>query len=464
MKFFSSKMDHSKAISLLMKENIVPNRQNIQELADCSYDLDKFKLKRDKNSSRVEVLKSSIFTPKKIVVRDFVEDFRNKYSLLKNVLMQRQEVMDAVSIARGKQIQGDITVIGMVFDIVKFNKGTYRFEIENLSDSCAAIASVKNKEVLEKVKYLTEDEVVAFKGIFSKNSFFIKDIIWPDVPMMATPELDEEVYVVFSSDVHVGSDMFLEDNFKNFVSWLKGNVGNEKQKKIAKKIKYLFFIGDVVDGVGIYPGQDKELTIKDLKGQFDRFAELISEIPKNIQIIICPGNHDSTTIEEPQPALSKEFASSLYEMENVTLLPNPSLVKLHRTDKYCGLNVLLYHGYSFDYFVDKIEFLRLAGGYDKADELMKFLLKRRHLAPVCGSTLKLPMKDDPLFVGFVPHVLATGHIHKVAVGNYKGIHLISSSCWQAKTDFQEKVGHHPEPGKVPIMNLKTGKISVIDFS
>ena len=149
---------------------------------------------------------------------------------------------------------------------------------------------------------------------------------------------------------------------------------------------------------------------------------------------------------------------------SVILVKNPALVRIHKTSKYSGINILLYHGYSFDYFVDKVEFLRLAGGYDKIDETMKFLLKRRHLASIYGSTLALPMKIDPLIIGQVPHVFATGHVHKVAVSSYKGVKLISSSCWQGRNSFQEKVGHHPEPGKIPILNLRTGVISILDFN
>ena len=50
----------------------------------------------------------------------------------------------------------------------------------------------------------------------------------------------------------------------------------------------------------------------------------------------------------------------------------------------------MYHGYSFDYFVAQVDSLRNQGGYDRADLIMKFLLKRRHLAPSHLSTLYIP--------------------------------------------------------------------------
>ncbi len=456
-----------KAISILIKENLLPSSKNIKLLSDCDYDINVFKNKKEFfNKSfepKVEVLENINFISKKLKIDDFIGSFRERYNFIKRILMQREETQEAVSISRAKQMQTESTIICMVFDISKMNTGSYRLEIEDLSGKYVGIVSKNNAEALEKIQYLAHDEVVALKGRFSKNVFFITGVIWPDIPIISVPKTEEDVYVVFSSDLHVGSNMFLEKNFQMFIDWLSGKIGDEVQNKIAEKVKYVFFIGDLVDGVGIYPGQEEELTILDLKEQFEKVAEYFSKIPKDKKIIVCPGNHDGLTIEEPQ-VFSKDFAESIFNLDNVTVVSNPSLLRLHRSPKYCGLNVLLYHGYSFDYFVDKIEFLRLAGGYDKADELMKFLLKRRHLAPCYGSTLLFPMKEDPLIIKNVPHVFATGHIHKVAVGKYKGVNLISSSCWQAKTDFQEKVGHHPEPGKIPIMNLRTGKVSILDFS
>jgi hypothetical protein len=46
---------------------------------------------------------------------------------------------------------------------------------------------------------------------------------------------------------------------------------------------------------------------------------------------------------------------------------------------------------------------------------------------------------------------------------FKHIALIGGSCWQSKTAFQERVGHHPLPARVPIMNLKTREIKILNF-
>jgi hypothetical protein len=42
--------------------------------------------------------------------------------------------------------------------------------------------------------------------------------------------------------------------------------------------------------------------------------------------------------------------------------------------------------------------------------------------------------------------------------------IICSSCWQSITPFEEKVGNLPDPCKVPIVNLQTGALKILDFS
>ena len=95
---------------------------------------------------------------------------------------------------------------------------------------------------------------------------------------------------------------------------------------------------------------------------------------------------------------------------------------------------------------------------------MKFLLQRRHLAPTHTSTLYIPdTAKDPLVIEKIPDFFVSGHIHKATTANYRNITLISGSCWQSKTSFQEKVGHNPEPSRIPIANLKTRKMKILKF-
>ncbi|RMF54950.1 DNA polymerase II small subunit, partial [Candidatus Woesearchaeota archaeon] len=325
----------------------------------------------------------------------------------------------------------------------------------------------KNKQDLFNIaKDFMLDEIIGVVGVCSNNFVFANNLFYPDIPFSKElKKSPDEVYALFLSDIHVGSKQFLQDNFERFIKWINQEIGSEQQKHIASKTKYVFIAGDVIDGVGIYPNQEKDLTIKDIYEQYDEFTKYIARIPSNIKVIICPGNHDAVRLAEPQPPIPKDLAKNLYELPNVSLVSNPSLIKIHKTKNFPGINVLLYHGYSFDFYVANVDSIRSNGGYDRADLIMKKMLQQRHLAITHSSTLYTPYSDkDPLVIEEIPDIMLSGHIHKASVSHYRNISLICGSCWQSMTEFQEKLGHTPEPCKVPVMNLQTRKIKILNFN
>ena len=209
-----------------------------------------------------------------------------------------------------------------------------------------------------------------------------------------------------------------------------GRLGSEEQRAIAAKVKYVVVIGDLVEGVGVYPGQEEDLVIKDIKEQYAEFTRLIRQIPSRIQILIIPGNHDAGRIAEPQPPIYRDFATELYAMENVTMLSSPSLINIAAKQGFLGFDLLLYHGYSLIYYADNVPSIRERGGQKRAELIMKFLLQRRHLAPTHGSNLYMPdPEEDPLTIDRVPDLFITGHIHRVATATYRGVTLINASAW-----------------------------------
>jgi DNA polymerase II small subunit len=126
---------------------------------------------------------------------------------------------------------------------------------------------------------------------------------------------------------------------------------------------------------------------------------------------------------------------------------------------------LQYHGASFHSIVDEIEDIRMNYGHNSPTRIAKELLKRRHLAPTHGSVVYIPNeKEDQLVISQVPDILASGDLHRPDIGSYNNVILIASSCWQSITPFEEKVGNHPDPCKVPLFNLKSREIKILDFS
>ena len=418
------------------------------------------------NESSISIVHSYKDESKKREIQHFVSYFKVRYEKLKKILMDRPDLQNAISIKRAleKNARESIALIGLVTDKRITKKGNYLITIEDPTGEIKFVI-IKDKESGKDAKDIVLDEVIGVTGTTGEGIVFANELFFPDVPLSKElKKSKDEAYAAFISDIHVGSDMFLPDDFLKFINWLNCKTGNEEQKKIASKVKYLFIVGDLVDGVGIYPGQDKELHIKDITEQYDKCAEYISMIRKDIKIIICGGNHDAIRIAEPQPILHKEFAASIYGLSNTMIVSNPAMVNIHSSDNFPGFDVLLYHGFSFDYYVANVDSIRNNGGYDRADLIMKFLLQRRHLAPTHTSTLYIPDTDkDHLIISKIPDIFATGHIHKTNVSMYRNISTICGSCWQAKTSFQEKVGHEPEPSCVPIVNLQTRQVRMMRF-
>ncbi|HRZ19231.1 MAG TPA: DNA polymerase II small subunit, partial [Methanofastidiosum sp.] len=101
---------------------------------------------------------------------------------------------------------------------------------------------------------------------------------------------------------------------------------------------------------------------------------------------------------------------------------------------------------------------------DKPVPAMKEMLRKRHLAPVYGGKTPISPEDkDYLLIDSYPEIFHTGHIHVNGYGNYRGTSMINSGGWQAQTDYQKMRNIMPTPGRVPIFDLKTHKISIMGF-
>lgn len=418
-------------------------------------------------SATISLLEDYKAESRKLEVRDFVAHFTRRYEALQSLFLSRQEMQGLTSIARitNSANQQNTAFVGIIMDIQETKNKNLLITFEDTSGQVLALVSKNRPELIVQAKSLVLDDIVGITGTYREDLFLIDSILLPDIPH--TKEFKKspnEGYAVFLSDVHVGSNNFLEDKFIRFIKWLRGEIGTPEQKEMVKKVKYLFIIGDIVDGVGVYPGQEDELTIPDVKDQYKRSAELLSMVPNNIRMIIGPGNHDAMRLAEPQPAIPKEYAQELYDIPNATLVPNPAYITIEDNEDFEGLDILMYHGYSFDYYVSTVDSIRNAGGYDRADLIMKFLLQRRHLAPTHESTVYIPHSHgDPLVISKIPDFFVSGHIHKSYVSNYRGVTMICGSCWQAKTAFQERVGHNPEPARVPVVDLHTRKVKILRF-
>lgn len=369
--------------------------------------------------------------------------FSSRFNKLKRIISDRPESRMLKSIASVKtaKTDDDMYVCGLVTSR-SVERNITKLVLEDPSGLFEGI--VFDNELQKTAGSLLNDQFIMARIGFGKNAgFIIKDLISPDVPDQTSNRSETETYAVFLSDLHIGSKYFMEEEFTEFVSWLSS------PDSVARKIRFVLIGGDLVDGVGIYPNQDKELVCQTIEEQLKKVEELISKIPSYIKIFIMPGNHDPGRRALPQPAIPKKYNSGLWERENVFMVGNPAVISLN------GVKVMMFHGQSIDDIVKTTPGL----SYDKPTKVMKHLLRARHLSPIYGSQTPIaPEMEDLMVIDDIPDIFHVGHVHRAELDMYKGILLLNSGSWQKQTPFQASVGMTPNPGIALMVNLKTFKV------
>jgi DNA polymerase II small subunit len=265
---------------------------------------------------------------------------------------------------------------------------------------------------------------------------------------------EHDLNVAFAADIHVGSNTFLDTQWNRFMDFLNGRLDNGNgTKSILDTLEVLIVPGDVVDGIGVFPGQQEELLISDIYRQYEAMAELLKEVPDHIEVIMTPGNHDAVRLAEPQPALPNDIQKMF--AGKVRFVGNPSLIDIE------GVKILTYHGKSIDDFVTHVQRCT----YEDPVTVMKEMLKRRHLAPIYGGRTNIaPEATDHLVIETIPDIFVTGHVHGTGVEEFRGSLLINASSWQSQTNYQKSMNFVPDPAKVPIVNLRNMSVKVMDFA
>ena len=239
------------------------------EDAEVSKDVE-IKYKRNLTESKVSFDKFKVlkYTSNKSYtsgeIGNLIEYFQNRYKKLSEILEKRPELRTWQKINEITEDQTDLNLIVMITDIRSTKNGHYLIEVEDDTGSLPILVSKDNDELIRAARNLMKDEVIGViaqkRSGQSENRLAIcQNIIDPGVPRKERKEVD--FGTVFTSDVHIGSVTFLEDAFVRFTRWLNGDYGSEEQREMANNVKYMIVGGDIVDGIGVYPNQDKELAI-----------------------------------------------------------------------------------------------------------------------------------------------------------------------------------------------------------
>jgi len=391
-------------------------------------------------------------------IENYLEYFRNRFKRIEKLLRQRIDVRSATSVTDAIKASANtkLKIIVMITN-KRESKKRIILTVEDLRASATVLVPQNaSEQVLKKAVSLFLDQVVCISVKKTRTNLFIaEDIILPDIAKKPQHKAPIPVYAVLTSDMHTGSTKFQREAFNRFILWLNGKYGNKKMRDLASHIKYVLIAGDIVDGIGIYPNQINELAVTDVYQQYKLAANFIEQIPDYIEVVIIPGNHDAPRKALPQPAISNKFLELLQESRQVLSLGNPCFLSLHNVE------VLLYHGRSLDDVVSTVPGMT----HEHPEKAMTFLLKSRHLAPVYGGKTPLsPENRDFLVIDRVPDIFHSGHIHKLEYGNYRGVLVVNSGCWQDQTGYMRRHGFVPTPGKVPVVNLQTLEPAIISFS
>lgn len=337
-------------------------------------------------------------------------------------------------------------VVGIVEDARRTKSGGKMVTIEDNSGTMDVFIRKEDPSV----DSLMNDDVIGLSGRFDKSNpkmFWVDEVQYVDVLFKHQNKGGADfdpISIAFISDVHMGSKYFLEETWDKMMRWLNTNP-------LAKNIKYLVLSGDTVDGAGVYPNQEKNLTISDVYEQYQFCANKLDELPDHITPIMLPGNHDAVRPAEPQPVLEHRIQDKFNSAIHVG---NPCRVNLN------GIDLLSYHGKGMDDIIPRIEDVT----YENSVVGMKHMLKKRHLAPIWGERNALsPEEHDQMVIRTPPDIFVTGHTHSHATDWYNGVPLVVSSTMQGQTDFMQMLGYSSMKGFLTIYNIQSREFKVVAF-
>ncbi len=378
--------------------------------------------------------------------------FQSRFRALGRLLRGRPQLANLRPIAELRASEGSASILGMVRSVRETPQRHHL--IVTLDDETGSLDILVPKGSPGARSPFLPDEVVGVRLDFPKEPGRIPRVSAVERPDVTTDRRPGRAPVsrraVFLSDLHIGSRSFLGDAWTRLVEFLRGRG---PLPELAASIGYVVIAGDLVDGIGVYPHQERDLAITDVVEQYVELGRRLAELPERLTIVAIPGNHDAVCPAEPQPRLPPTLTRPL--PPNVRVAANPSTFALE------GVVVEAYHGRSFDDLIPAIP----GASYARPTDVMKRMLQMRHLAPIYGDRTPLaPLPYDGLVIDPAPDILVTGHVHTFGVDRYRGVLLLNASTWQAETEYQRMRNIAPVPAHAAVVDLATLALVPLDFS
>ncbi len=380
--------------------------------------------------------------------------FSARFRDLGRLLRGRPTLENLRSIRELRTFEGVASLIGMVRQVRETTKSHHTILTVDDDTGSVEVLVPKGSPAL-KVPFVL-DEVVGMKLRLGRERDrdripLALSVERPDVAVTRNVgRCDRPRRAILLSDLHVGSRAFLAHEWGALVEFLGGRGPDPE---LARSIDFAVIAGDLVDGIGIYPRQERDVAIADVVEQYAELGRRLRELPDRITVVAVPGNHDAVSPAEPQPPLPANLARPL--PPNVRVLSNPSTFSL------AGVTVAAYHGRGFDDLIPAIPH----ASYARPTEVMRRMLQMRHLAPIYGNRTPLaPAVRDGLVIDPVPDIFVTGHLHTYGVDRYRDVLLVNASTWQGETQYQRMRNITPAPCRAAIVDLRSLETVTLDCS
>lgn len=412
---------------------IKPIKDNIVDVLPETEDKilgEKFKgLKPVRNPPEITIL---LDIPEKALEKPDITSFRNlfinRYQQLIKILKSNIDETPAIisqNLSKDEVPEGrEGIIIGMVQDTRVLHTNRFVIQLEDLATGInTRCVMVEDSKSFPSFRKIIRDTVVGIRGVLPKNyiegpinAWWGKDIIRPGV-VKTSPKTSNSSSgnILILGDIHFGSKHFSRSIFTNLLKFLNLETSKKDLIQISENISTIIIAGDLVEGIGHFQDQKNDLITKSLQSQYEGLAKLLEDIPKEIKIIIIPGERDATQTALPQPSIDKKIGQPLISLPNVQSYGNP--VQLQINGRIC----LLFHGNGLDFVFERQFNLKKEDYFTGLENLLEY----RHLYPEYGSFYPLaPFETDYLVIDRIPDIMVTGHFHQVGYKEYKGIKLV----------------------------------------
>ncbi len=151
----------------------------------------------------------------------FAQLFKSRYEKLYKIFQERPEGRQVVKIQKLNMDKGNAKILGLVLSKRPTKNG---IELTIDDDSGKASVLALNEETKKTAASVSLDQCILLDVEAKQGRLILKSIIQPDVPNRLSSTSKKTVYVVFLSDLHIGSNKFLEAAFDRFLLWLRGDV------------------------------------------------------------------------------------------------------------------------------------------------------------------------------------------------------------------------------------------------